>query len=102
MLRIKFFCEFIKECDYFVALISKNAIADQSRYVYDEEWRTAIILSDVLQKQYIRPYLIDDTSPMNDRIPNKMRSLDINKIDSVDDMGSMVREFIRENNLTTM
>ena len=73
--------EFIKECDYFV----------------DGDW-----INVARREQYIRPYLIDDTSPMNDRIPNKMRSLDINKIDSVDDMGSMVREFIRENNLTTM
>lgn len=91
---------YIKKCDYFVALISKNAIKDKSRYVYDQEWRQAIFVADHTENQYIRPYLIDDTSPTNDRIPSEMRELDINKIESVDTMGNMVREFIRENNLT--
>jgi len=93
---------YIKECDYFIPLISKNAIKDQSRYVYDEEWRTAIILDDLLEKRYIRPYLIDDTSPLNDRIPDKMRKLNINKVESVEDFGTIVRQFIKENNLTSV
>jgi len=91
---------YIKECDYFVALISKNAIKDKSRYVYDEEWRRAIIVADLAEKQYIRAYLIDDTSPTNDRIPAEMRQMDINKIDSVDAIANKVREFIKENKLT--
>lgn len=70
--------------------------------MYDEEWRTAIILDDILEKKNIRPYLIDETSPQNDRIPDKMRKLKINKVQAFEDFGTVVREFIKENNLTAI
>ena len=90
--------KYLKECDYFVALISQNAISDQSRYVYDKEWKFAIFFDD--ERRYIRPYIIDETLPTDSRIPEEIRNLNIEKIQNFDDLGKVVRKFIQENNLT--
>jgi len=90
--------KYLKECDYFVALISQNAISDQSRYVYDKEWKFAIFFDD--ERRYIRPYIIDETLPTDSRIPEEIRNLNIEKILNFDDLGKVVRKFILENNLT--
>lgn len=90
--------KYLKECDYFVALISQNSIGDQSRYVYDKEWKFAIFFDD--ERHYIRPYIIDDTNPVDPRIPEEMRILNIEKITDFGDLGKVVRKFIQENNLT--
>ena len=87
----------IKECDYFIALISKNSIGDKNRYVYDTEWSYAITYDN--DKDYLRPYIIDDTSPVEERIPQRIRKKTINKIENFDDYGPVVRKFIQENNL---
>jgi hypothetical protein len=90
----------IKDCDYFVALISENAINDKARYVYDKEWRTAIVLNSFKDNSYIRPFIIDQTNPTDARIPEEIRSLNINLIQNFDDLGKTVQKFIRENGLT--
>lgn len=87
----------IKECDYFIALISKNSIGDKNRYVYDTEWSYAITYDN--DKDYLRPYIIDDTSPGEEKIPQRIRKKTINKIENFDDYGPVVRKFIQENNL---
>ncbi|CAN5460223.1 hypothetical protein BH10BAC2_BH10BAC2_25850 [soil metagenome] len=87
----------IKECDYFIALISKNSIGDKNRYVYDTEWSYAITYDN--DKDYIRPYIIDDTDPGDEKIHHRLRRKTINKIDNFDDLGTVVRQFIKENNL---
>jgi hypothetical protein len=92
----------IKDCDYFVALISENAIHDKARYVYDKEWRTAIVLNAFKGHSYIRPFIIDQTNPTDDRIPEEIRSLNINTIQNFDDLGVTVQKFIRENSLTQL
>jgi hypothetical protein len=90
--------KYLKECDYFVALISENSISDQSRYVYDKEWKFAIFFDD--ERNYIRPYIIDETVPTDPRIPEEMRNLNIEKIQSFDQLGPVIRKFIAENKLT--
>jgi len=92
--------KYIKDCDYFVALISENAIKDKTRYVYDKEWRTAIVLNDFKDHSYIRPFIIDQTASTDIRIPDEIRHLNINKIPNFDDLGKTVQQFIRENSLT--
>ena len=90
----------IKDCDYFVALISENAINDKARYVYDKEWRTAIVLNSFKDHSYIRPFIIDQTNPTDARIPEEIRNLNINTIKNFEDLGRTVQKFIRENSLT--
>jgi TIR domain/SIR2-like domain len=87
----------IKTCDFFVPLISKHSIENKSRYAYDTEWSFAIAYND--DKNYIRPYIIDDTSPGDENIPERIRKLTINTITNFDDFGPVVRKFIKENNL---
>lgn len=94
--------KYIKDCDFFVPLISRNAIEDQTRYVYSKEWNCAIVLDDYLEKEYLRPYILDDTEPTDERIPEGLRNLNIVKISSSDDFGPMVRQFIKENELTSL
>jgi TIR domain-containing protein/SIR2-like protein len=91
---------YIKGCDYFVALISKNAIQDKNRYVYEKEWRSAIVLNDYKEKSYILPFIIDDTQPTDERIPEEMRSLNIRKIPTLDDLSQVVKRFIKEISLS--
>lgn len=93
---------YIKNCDFFVPIISQNAIANKDRYVYDKEWRSAIVLDGYKDKSYIRPYIIDDTPPTDDGIPEEIRQLNIEKVPELDNLGSVVRNFIRENNLTSL
>ena len=92
--------KYIKDCDFFLAIISKNAIQDSNRYVYDKEWRCAIVLDGFKDHSYIRPFIIDDTPPTDARIPEEIRGLNIEKIIDFNDLGSIVRKFIKENNLT--
>ena len=87
----------IKDCDYFIAIISKNSIGDQNRYVYDTEWSFAITYD--FDRDYIKPYIIDDTSPGDEKIHKRLRQKTINKIENFDDFGTVVRKFIQENNL---
>ena len=91
---------YIRDCNYFVALISGNAIENKDRYVYAKEWRSAIVLDDYNDKSYIRPYIIDGTSPTDNRIPEEIRNLNIKKINITDDLSMVVREFLQENIFT--
>jgi TIR domain/SIR2-like domain len=90
--------KYLRDCDFFVALISQNAIKDPTRYVYSKEWSNAIFMND--ERNYIRPYIIDDTQTVDQRIPDEMRNLNIEKINNVDDLSPVVRKFIKENSLT--
>jgi len=92
--------KYIKTCDYFVAIISENSIRDESRYVYDEEWRRALYLAEEKEGRFIWPYIIDDTPPVHHKIPQAMRASNIVKIPSVDEIDKTVRKFIKESNLT--
>jgi hypothetical protein len=93
--------KYLTECDFFIALISENSIGDATRYVYDKEWKFAIFFND--ERNYIRPYIIDQTQPVDSRIPEEMRELNIRKIDNFDtDLPKVVREFIQENKLTKL
>ena len=87
----------IKDCDFFIALISKNSIGNKNRYAYDTEWSHAIAFDN--DKDYLRPYIIDDTSPGDENIPTRIRKKTITKIENFDDYGPVVRKFIQENNL---
>lgn len=93
---------YIKKCDFFLPIISKKAIEDKNRYVYDKEWRSAIVLDGYKDKSYIRPYIIDDTPPTDIGIPEEIRELNIEKVAALDNLGSLVRKFIKENNLTSL
>jgi TIR domain len=88
----------IKECDYFIVLISKNSIGNKNRYAYETEWSHAIAFDS--DKDYLRPYIIDDTSPGDENIPQRIRKKTITKIENFDDYGPVVRKFIQENKLT--
>ncbi len=94
--------KYIKECDYFLPIISQNAIGNKDRYVYDEEWRRAIYIDENKDESFIRPYIIDDTNPTDDRIPRQIRDINIEKVDEKDQFAATVRKFIRENNLTSL
>ena len=94
--------KYVKDCDLFVPLISDNAIKDPKRYVYDIEWRNAIFLAEWNERNFIRPYIIDDTEPTDDRIPAEIRQRDIDKIDTDTDFGPIVRKFIEDNELTPL
>jgi len=94
--------KYIKDCDYFVPIISKNAIGDRNRYVYDKEWRSAIVLDGYKEESYIRPYIIDDTPPTDSGIPEEIRVLNMAKVAQADEFGRVVRDFITENNLTAL
>ncbi len=93
----------IKKCDFFVALISENAIKDKTRYVYENEWRDAIVLNKYNKDQStirIRPFIIDKTTHTDSRIPEDIRNLHIETIYNFDDLGGAVQKFIQQNNLT--
>jgi TIR domain/SIR2-like domain len=92
--------KYIKDCDYFVALISDNAIKDKTRYVYDKEWRSAIVLNGYKDQPYIRPFIIDKTMPVDERIPEEIRNLNIDVIEDFNNLGANIQKFIRENKLT--
>ncbi|MBK7109488.1 MAG: toll/interleukin-1 receptor domain-containing protein [Bacteroidetes bacterium] len=91
---------YLKDCAYFVPLISQNAIADKNRYVYDKEWRSAIVLDGFKEQSYIRPFIIDDTAAADPRIPEEIRKLNIEKILNMDDLPKVIRKFISENTFT--
>ncbi|MDQ6761025.1 MAG: TIR domain-containing protein [Bacteroidota bacterium] len=92
--------KYIKTCDFFVAIISENAIKDKSRYVYEKEWKSAIVLNNFNGYPNIRPFIIDKTVPTDDRIPEEIRNLNIETNLVFDDLGKTVQKFIKENNLT--
>ncbi len=101
--------EYINKCDYILPLISNNSINRKDSYVYEKEWTQAIHVekfkkSNKLfkegQQTYIRPYIIDETSPVDERIPAEIRNKKITSIPSEDNFGEIVRKFIKENNLT--
>jgi hypothetical protein len=91
--------KYIKDCDFFVALISENAIKDKARYVYEKEWRSAIVLNGYKDQPYIRPYIIDKTLPTDERIPEEIRNLNIAVIEDINNLGTIVQKFIKENKL---
>ena len=78
-------------------MVSKNSIGDKNRYVYDTEWSFAVAFDS--DKNYFRPYIIDDTSPTDDKIPKRIREKNISTMTNFDDFGEMVRKFIKDNNL---
>ncbi len=94
--------KYIKDCDYFLPIISNNAIQDKSRYVYAKEWRTAIVLNDYKDESYLRPYIIDDTPPTDARIPEEIRNINIEKVTVSNELEAVVRRFIAENKLTAI
>ncbi|MEM7186586.1 MAG: toll/interleukin-1 receptor domain-containing protein [Bacteroidota bacterium] len=100
---------YINNCDYIVPIISENSIKNKESYVYSKEWTRAIIIEQFKgstdqfpdgRDTYIRPYIIDGTSPTDDRIPEEIRSRNITSIPSEKEFGKIVRTFIKENNLT--
>lgn len=93
---------YLKDCDYFVPLISQNAISDKNRFVYDKEWRSAIVLDSFKDKSYIRPFIIDDTAASDPRIPEEMRKLNMEKIMAAEDLPKVIRKFISENTFTPL
>ncbi|MBK8848399.1 MAG: toll/interleukin-1 receptor domain-containing protein [Bacteroidetes bacterium] len=94
--------EKLKTCAYFLVIISENAIADKSRYVYAKEWTTAILYEKLTSKSYIRPFIIDATKPTDPRIPDEIRLLNIESITNLDELPKTIRKFISENNLTPL
>jgi len=101
--------KYINRCDYVLPVISNNSISRKDSYVYEKEWTQAINVEKYKldcggfregQSSYIRPYIIDDTSPTDSRIPEELRSKNITTIPSTDDFGEIVRKFIKENQLT--
>jgi len=90
--------KYLKECDYFLAVISEHAVGDPNRYVYDKEWRYAIFLED--DRHFIRPFIIDQTSPQDSRIPEEIRNLSISSIPDPNELENIIRKFIRENSFT--
>jgi len=94
--------KYIKNCDYFLPIISKNSIENKNRYVYDKEWKSAIVLDGYKDESYLRPYIIDDTPPTDDRIPEEIRNINIEKVIALNELGSIVRRFIAENKLTVI
>lgn len=94
--------KYIKNCDFFLPIISKNAIENKDRYVYDKEWRSAIVLDGYKEQSYIRPYIIDDTPPTDNAIPEEIRDLNIEQVATLDNFGPLVRKFIKENDLTLL
>ena len=96
----------IKECKYFIPIISRNAIEDQSRYVYAKEWNAAIVLNDFSEdpkSPVICPFIIDDTQPTDSRIPEYIRKdIDIETLPDTDHYNEVVRRFIREQNLSVI
>lgn len=90
----------IRDCDYFLAFISKNSLERKDSYVYDKEWRFAFFLDEEGEKKYIRPYIIDDTSPTDKNVPEYLRKMDIETLEDTVDFSKMVRDFIRDNELT--
>jgi hypothetical protein len=93
---------YIKNCDFFLPIISKKAIENKDRYVYDKEWKSAIVLDGYKDRSYIRPYIIDDTPPTDQGIPEEIRELNIEKVPGLDNFGPLVRKFIKENDLTLL
>ncbi|WGK64212.1 toll/interleukin-1 receptor domain-containing protein [Croceiramulus getboli] len=98
--------DYINTCDYVIPLISNNSISRKDSYVYEKEWTQAIYVEKFKkssglfregQDTYIRPYIIDDTSPTDERIPADIRSKNIDSIPSEDDFGEVIRKFIKEN-----
>lgn len=78
----------IKACKLFVAFISQNSIASTQRYVYKKEWRLAesrrVFFEDEdNETSFIKPFIIDDTSLNDERIPETFRKLTIKRIDDI-------------------
>lgn len=101
--------DYINQCDFILPLISENSLSRKESYVYSKEWSQAIFIEQFRKKSnlfregqetYIRPYIIDKTSPMDARIPDVIRDRNITTIPLEDGFGKMVRKFIKENNLT--
>lgn len=101
--------DYINKCDYILPLISDNALSRTDSYVYGKEWTQAIHVERFKkssglfkngQESYIRPYIIDDTLPTDDRIPEEIRQTNITAIPTADDYPAMVKKFIKENKLT--
>lgn len=101
--------DYINECDYILPLISEKSLSRKESYVYDQEWKQAIFVEKFRKKSnmfregqetYIRPFIIDDTNPMDPRIPEAIRKKDIDTIPIEEGFGKMVRKFIKENKLT--
>ena len=62
----------------------------------------AIYIDEDNDESFIRPYIIDDTDPTDDRIPQEIRNINIEKVDEQDQFEATVRKFIRENKLTNL
>ena len=90
--------KYLKDSDFFLPLISENSISDPTKYVYSKEWNNAIFLND--ERNYIRPYIIDETKPVDQRIPEEIRNLKIVTINSIDAIGDVTTSFIKDNKLT--
>lgn len=98
--------EYINNCDYIIPLISNNSISRKNSYVYEKEWTQAIWVEKYKKSQglfknradtYIRPYIIDETSVLDEDIPAEIRSKNITSIPSESDFGKIVEKFITDN-----
>ena len=94
----------IRDCNYFVALISENSIKDEKRYVYDKEWRYAIYQYGEKDSSlpYIFPFIIDRTEDTDNRIPEDIRQLNIKRITDFDNLGEVFEGFLRQISLTRL
>jgi SIR2-like protein/TIR domain-containing protein len=96
--------------DYVLPIISKNSLENKDSFVYAKEWLPAITMEKTRQgfnlfkkegqENYIRPYIIDDTSATDDDIPEEIRNRNITTIPVEEGFEKMVRKFIKENELT--
>ena len=87
----------IKNCKLFIAFVSENSISDKSKYVYKKEWRLAesrrlFLEGDSDEKSFIRPYILDNTSYTDNRIPETFRNVTMQYLNEV----NIIREIINE------
>lgn len=77
----------IKECDVFVAFLSDHSVTNPDSYVYSVEWdlamaRRKVREDDSAERSFICPVIIDDITTIDERIPELMRRLTIEKLDT--------------------
>ena len=65
----------IRDCKFFIPLISENAIRNERRYVVDKEWKLAEARWKLNRDyDFIKPYIIDKTHVTDTRIPEFLRN----------------------------
>lgn len=77
----------IKECDAFIPFLSKHSVDSPNSYVYSVEWdlamaRRKVREDDTTNHSFIHPIIIDDLQNTDERIPEVMRKLTIEKLNT--------------------